>query len=746
MPQQQSPFLEGKYGWNFGESGWNTGMDENLLKFSYMFDRNVDGIVSSLPAAVNGQAYFLTTDNRLYFAVGNTWYSSPVPKWFEFKIRSTGDVYQFNGTSVVQIESPADLDVRLDAIELTVSTLGSAAFEDVSAFATTEELDIVEGQAQTYTDTLRSDLSNATDPEKGAELIGYKGGTLSTILSKTLYASQHSPAIVDAATFQNFLNLAQPGVKLVIDIEITVTKAGLEALPLYGLTIPAGGTVEWENGAWTKLEPGVAVRHIFTGQGAANSNVTYINPQIDGQDSSCNGIGGNNATNSRFENVWVYGGHIKNIARERVRGSFEGGLGVTFQFGSKNCGVRDTLFTRVHCATDASGTGNITSFGDSSTFNIQFIGIHCENCEQIGRGFNLLTNSSVVTALNYTTRWADVTFRNCGRSNEVGVWPGLSFTRVNNAGNSSPWTDIFITSTTYDGNWEPSTFSGADAEWTFATGSYAIGDRVKVTNDGTLSSLFHFQGNSGATVDGVNGYNEASYGQIGALISGTAGGITVRNFDVLCDVKDNVHCGAIPNVWPVVTRQTAKMADSKISLSNIGTAINAVGADGPSASSATPYVQTGLKVVQVVRRSNLTNILDSRLGGAADGFRNSVEIMDCAGAGSVVGTFDFIFNVQNTLPAGVGSSTFNRVLAEAQHIKVHQSNNQLRLERTGTNAGFADMYALGSELHLANSTTFTIDSNGGTIKLKNAAGTVYSLAVDASGRLTINGTVVGTQT
>ena len=138
MPQQQSPFLEGKYGWNYGESGWNTGMDENLLKFSFMFDRNVDGIVSSLPAAVNGQSYFLTADNRLYFAVGAIWYSSPTPRWFEFKIRSTGDVYQFNGTTAVQIDSAATLDSRLDAIELTLSTLGNAATR--TALGTTGEL------------------------------------------------------------------------------------------------------------------------------------------------------------------------------------------------------------------------------------------------------------------------------------------------------------------------------------------------------------------------------------------------------------------------------------------------------------------------------------------------------------------------------------------------------------------------------------------------------------------------------
>jgi len=99
MAQQQSPFLEAAYGWNFGEGGWNSGMDQNLLKFSFMFDRNVDSIVASLPAAANGQAHYLTTDNRLYFAVGTTYLSSPVPNWFEFKVRSTGATYQFNGTS-----------------------------------------------------------------------------------------------------------------------------------------------------------------------------------------------------------------------------------------------------------------------------------------------------------------------------------------------------------------------------------------------------------------------------------------------------------------------------------------------------------------------------------------------------------------------------------------------------------------------------------------------------------------------
>lgn len=172
MPQQQSPFLEGKYGWNFGEGGWNTGMDENLLKFSFMFDRNVDSLVASLPPAVNGQAHYNTSDNRIYFAVGSTYFSTPVPKWFTVIVRSTGETWQYNGTSLVQIDTPEQLDVRLDAVELTVASLGTAAFEDVGFFATQAELDVVEANAQAYTDVLRQDLAENTDPLLGAGMVG----------------------------------------------------------------------------------------------------------------------------------------------------------------------------------------------------------------------------------------------------------------------------------------------------------------------------------------------------------------------------------------------------------------------------------------------------------------------------------------------------------------------------------------------------------------------------------------------
>lgn len=177
MPQQLSPWLESAYGWNFGENNWNTGIDNNQLKFSFMFDRNVEGVVSSLPAAVNGQAYFLTTDNRIYFAVGTTWFSTPVPKWFEFVVRSTGDVYQFNGSAAVAVDSITDLDARLDAVEVTVASLGTAAFENVEFFATQAQLDVAEADAAAYTDNLRDDLSQISLWSQGAAVDGITDDT-----------------------------------------------------------------------------------------------------------------------------------------------------------------------------------------------------------------------------------------------------------------------------------------------------------------------------------------------------------------------------------------------------------------------------------------------------------------------------------------------------------------------------------------------------------------------------------------
>lgn len=199
MTQLTSPFLEGKYGWSYGESGWNGGMDENLLKFSFMFDRNIDGIVSVLPSAVSGQAYFLTTDKRLYFSVGSNYYSSPVPNNFEVILKSTGKLYIFNGTTLVESSTLSELDTRLDTVELTISGLGTASTKDISFFATPANLDVVSAESHSYTDSAKSsifaDFANNSNPAKGAGLVGYMGTTLAAAMSGVAKISDLANAV-----------------------------------------------------------------------------------------------------------------------------------------------------------------------------------------------------------------------------------------------------------------------------------------------------------------------------------------------------------------------------------------------------------------------------------------------------------------------------------------------------------------------------------------------------------------------
>lgn len=129
MVQKTSPFVEAKYGWDYGESGWNSGTDENFLKFGFLHDSNIDGIVSTLPPPINGSSYYLTTDKRVYFVVGSTYYSTPLPLWHGVTIRSTGVVWYFNGTTLVEKQTNASLLPYTfpDGITHTVQDLSSTS-------------------------------------------------------------------------------------------------------------------------------------------------------------------------------------------------------------------------------------------------------------------------------------------------------------------------------------------------------------------------------------------------------------------------------------------------------------------------------------------------------------------------------------------------------------------------------------------------------------------------------------------
>ena len=287
MTQKTSPFVEGKYGWSLGEGGWNLGMDENLLKFSFLFDRNVDSITSSLPAPVNGQAHFLNTDSRLYFGSDGIFYSTPVPKWFTFQLRTTGQVYQYNGTALVQLESTALLSTQLDAVELSVTAL--------------QQFD--------------TDIQNTSDITKGAAKVGYRGQTLFSRLNQVVNIKDAPFAVTGNNTTLDHTNLVA-----CLDYAAAAGKPVIVPAGIYEfndwISLPDKLKLIFEPGARWKLTVGGNALGGFVCGGYTQALVhrPFTDVEIYGIDLDCSDIPGQNAFNAiNAVNVKVYNPKIRNV-------------------------------------------------------------------------------------------------------------------------------------------------------------------------------------------------------------------------------------------------------------------------------------------------------------------------------------------------------------------------------------------------------------------------------------------------
>jgi hypothetical protein len=208
MASELSPFVEANYGWPFGSSGWNLDMDQNLVKFSYLHDRNIDAIVSSLPAIADGTAYFNTADNRLYFDAEGVRYSSPTPKWFIVTLRSTGTPYQFDGTNLTTtiVDMVSSVAGQSGVVTLTKSDVGLSNVDNTS------DINKPVSTAQQTALNLKtniSDLADSSDSLKGNGLVGFlpagTGAVGRTALSKsrervTVFDFMSASMIADSQT------------------------------------------------------------------------------------------------------------------------------------------------------------------------------------------------------------------------------------------------------------------------------------------------------------------------------------------------------------------------------------------------------------------------------------------------------------------------------------------------------------------------------------------------------------------
>lgn len=126
MSAKISDFLGVNYGWSYGEDNWNTGMDTNLLQFSYLHEATIKGVVSTLPSMVSGDAYFNTSDNKVYFCVNSVVYSTEIPINKTLYDTVAQIQYVFNGTTATAVSyiTQSAADARY-ILQTSAGTTGS---------------------------------------------------------------------------------------------------------------------------------------------------------------------------------------------------------------------------------------------------------------------------------------------------------------------------------------------------------------------------------------------------------------------------------------------------------------------------------------------------------------------------------------------------------------------------------------------------------------------------------------------
>ena len=139
---QTSPFFDFKFGWQRGEDGWNTGMDDNIVKIGAMLKRDITGFVTVLPAIDIGEIYLHTVDKKLYYNVGGQIYSVDAPAWASYFVN--GQQYIWDGDTTTETEVITTDEVGVTGAALmrsdtptegrSVLGLGTMATHDVSEF------------------------------------------------------------------------------------------------------------------------------------------------------------------------------------------------------------------------------------------------------------------------------------------------------------------------------------------------------------------------------------------------------------------------------------------------------------------------------------------------------------------------------------------------------------------------------------------------------------------------------------
>src|SRR5690554_5091279 len=114
----QSPYFDSNYGWPYGSDGWNTGMDENLIRLSFLARNAVNEFVNTLPSSpFPGYSCILNSDGMAYIWLEDGYTFTPLEDGYEFLTLADGKYWRKDGSSYIEIPSPTSLGIRTTSLE-----------------------------------------------------------------------------------------------------------------------------------------------------------------------------------------------------------------------------------------------------------------------------------------------------------------------------------------------------------------------------------------------------------------------------------------------------------------------------------------------------------------------------------------------------------------------------------------------------------------------------------------------------
>lgn len=139
MPEINSPYFNISYGWDYGEDGWNTGMDTNLLRLAFLARNSVQEFVTNLPESPSeGYSCILRADNLAYFRAGASWVFAPLEVGYEFTTLVDGKRWARVASGYAEVIVASDVAQEVSNLDATVTAIGGQVEDNVQSIENLE--------------------------------------------------------------------------------------------------------------------------------------------------------------------------------------------------------------------------------------------------------------------------------------------------------------------------------------------------------------------------------------------------------------------------------------------------------------------------------------------------------------------------------------------------------------------------------------------------------------------------------